>query len=220
MRGIVIEGIPGSGKTTLIRAMVAALAVRHTGPLWIAAEHLTERPLEPLAQAAPEAVRSRIEAHLSLLERIRSLEDARFRDAGAETIFVLERFHFSLCQHVPGLSNFPPNLPPNLQVWLAAVEQRLAACGAGLLLCVIPPERVLQCSILETIASRNFGWKRYLETIGANEAPQAAHFSQEQEAFKERFAASRLEKKLVEVREQPLAEMTELAEKVLGWLLE
>lgn len=182
MKGIVLEGITGSGKTTLLRALLAEWAGTHRGPLWVATEHLTERVLEPLSAADSMQALSHLDSHVSHLDQLAAWDVEAPRGVKTETLFVLERFHFSVACHLPELADHD---------W-TSLEDRLAAHGTLLVRCRLHPGMILERAVRQTRRERPPTWTRWLDTLGRDEEEQATHFRREQESLERLVARTRL----------------------------
>ena len=171
MKGLILEGITGSGKTTLLRALVRGLAERWRGPVWVATEHVTERVLEPLKEATGEGVCRHIDTHLEHLKQLSQWDSSAPQGSNTETIFILERFHFSLGLHVPRLSTD----------WLKATDQRLAVYHPLVVWCRLAEQEIPERSVLRPSQERGEQWNAYLKTLGTDPEEQFRHFVREQQ---------------------------------------
>lgn len=171
MKGLILEGITGSGKTTLLRALVRRLAESWRGPVWVATEHVTERVLEPLKEATGEEVCRHIDTHLEHLKHLSQWDSAAPKGSNTETLFILERFHFSLGLHIPGLS----------KEWLKATDQRLAIFQPLVVWCRLEEQDIPERSVLRPSQERGRQWNAYLQTLGADPEEQFRHFAREQQ---------------------------------------
>lgn len=182
LHGLILEGIPGTGKTSLCRNLVRALPDWHRGPLWLATEHVTERRLEPLAATTPAQAGNLARGHLRLLETLAAMTARAPRGLHTAPLFLLERFHLSLAVHVPGLRRRAR------QAW----ERDLLGLNTLLVLLVLDPEDVLRRTVEEPSRQRNEAWGQYLQTLGFDPQRQADHFLREQRCLEALFRESRL----------------------------
>ena len=182
MRGIILEGITGSGKSALLRALLRRWAETRRGPLWIATEHVTERVLEPLAGASAVTALAQLEAHLAHLARLAEWDADAPRGPATEALFALERFHFSVSGHIPGLADHE---------W-GNLEDRLRDLGTTLVWCRLPPEAISARAVQDTRRQRAATWARWLDTLGNTDEERAEHFRHEQEHLAGLVARSRL----------------------------
>lgn len=186
MRVLLLEGIVGAGKSTVLEALRAKLAGRR-GALWVLPEHFTERVLEPLATAAPAAALAHLSAVVTAIEQFAGWW--RAAPAGAEAWVVLERFHLSVAVDVAGVR------------WADCrrLEDRLRAVGeVRLAWFVVRPSRLLEQTVRDPVGRRPVAWRRYLATLGADDDARVAHFRRRQLAFARHFRASRLAKTRLE----------------------
>jgi hypothetical protein len=182
MRGIILEGIPGSGKSRLLDAVSAQWRPQELGGMWLATERLTERPLEPLSLVSPETACAHVNSHLRVLETMQKWETQSPGGGRLPACFVLERFHLSIACHVPGIPSGA------VKRW----ETRLAKLGAVLVLLTVSPRHILRQCIQDTIRRRNSLWGHYLKTLAPTEPLLVRHFSREQARFREMGRTSRL----------------------------
>lgn len=206
MRGLILEGIPGSGKTALLRALLLRVVEQHRGPLWVATEHITERVLEPLAQASPLDARTHAASHLNHLFNLWEWEKAAPAGPDVGALFVLERFHLSLESHISGIG------PGEFQAW----DERLAELGGHLLFLTLPETEILEKSVRETLARRSIHWRAYLESLAMTEEAIAEHFQAEQEKMRRLFCASHIRKTELSRTALPLEQMVTVACDILG----
>lgn len=184
MQGIILEGIPGSGKTLLLQAFLRELPELHSGPLWIATEHLTERVLEPFSEKKSDQAVRHIENHLQVLERMAQWESQAPKGKSSGLVCLLERFHLSVFTHISGIK------PKKFQEW----EERLKTLNFSLIFLRVDPPKILTQSVKDTILRREKCWSNYLFTLGDSQTDIASYFSSEQESFRESYNRSELSK--------------------------
>ncbi len=184
MNGLIIEGIVGSGKTSLLRHILG-YGVFLPRTTLVLTEHETERPLEPLSSAN---LRQSLELLQHWIKTISRLEVPHSPSPCSDTesqhpLFLIERFHFSHCMDIVSPDRFEE---------YASVESALAEFSAHIILLTIPRDHILERSIRSTSRNRGVSWRQYLQTLGANESAQAEHYRIQQEGFSELAARTRL----------------------------
>jgi|GEM_PF-6057956 len=194
MRGVILEGIPGTRKTTLLRALMTGLGKMHYGSLWTATEHLTDRLLEPHGSATKVKARKIQNEHISLLKKLSSLEKRSSSNSKKETIYIIERFHISISIHVHGitLSDF------------LGFEKTLLKYDPILIWLYLDKEKILSKSVENTLRERDMKWRNYLQMLGKTHKQQANHFIAEQNKFNRLYQESILCKRCFNVTEQKL----------------
>ncbi|HNV71260.1 MAG TPA: hypothetical protein PKO06_16265 [Candidatus Ozemobacteraceae bacterium] len=195
MRVIILEGITGSGKTTLLRMLARLIAERWRGPVWLATEHVTERVLEPLAQATPARARNQLRQHLMHLKRLQAWDAEAPPGDCTETLAVLERFHLSAVLHITGMTARD----------FSRTENALPVFHPLLVWCELTEAEVLERSVRLTSQMRGERWNQYLRTLGANETEWFRHFTSEQQRLAEWFERSSLRKCRIHVEDATVA---------------
>ena len=188
MKGLILEGIPGAGKTVLLNHLLPRLTNVHRGPLWIATEHITERVLEPLRTTTAEETSKHLRSHLLHLDQLQAWSKSAPPGKNTSPIFILERFHLSAAVHIADIS-------PSF----SSFDEALQTYETTLVWCRIPPNKILQKSVRETIATRNPHWLAFLQTLGKTETEIASHFLEEQNQFEHFFQESHLPKQSLEI---------------------
>lgn len=177
MTGLILEGVCGVGKTSVLRALQAAPEFLERGgaSLICLSEHHTQRVLEPLEQSSGLSAADHC-AHLGgLLDFLAGLDaraarqDWSARGRGAHRVcFLLERFHFTHAVHYPYLD------------WndLAGVDARLGGLNARVAILTASPD-ALSKRLFDP--ARDAGWFAYLRTISPDRDKVVAHYLAQQE---------------------------------------
>lgn len=177
MNGLILEGIAGSGKSTVLRALTAHDCWTKKPYLSsiILSEHQTQRVLE----AKERQSGLQVEDHLTLLadiigmleqfsRRLSQMDWAERRRDGHKLAYALERFHLSHVYHYPDMS----------WEYVQPIDERLCALQAKVCILTIG-EHVIRQRIIDDTKKQ---WKSYLEGIGGNEEI-IAHFQRQQETL-------------------------------------
>lgn len=191
-RGLVLEGVPGTGKSTIIRAMRELPGFRRRSQLstLIIAEELTQRVLEPAwnrGDLLPEHHRDHLMGILEPMVRFDALLRSRGWSGSPDQhfLFLLERFHLTHVTYYPHLS------------WddVQEVDGLLHSLDARLLIltCEAPVLR-------ERILGRpSPAWRRYMSRYGETDDEIVEHYLQQQRALMEMSSRSRLSCKVMDV---------------------
>lgn len=195
-RGMVIEGIPGSGKTSTIRQLqkLQAFCQREATTFLLFGEEMTQRTLE----LRMKENRLSVEDHEKLLDELLSpleLQQQRFAERGwrgeqrtFEFLYLFERFHLTHATYYPYLTGW------NYQ----SIEERLVNLSAkGCLL--VMDQAVMQERIIN---SRPFpGWRNYLARYGETDQAIINHYVRQQEALIQEVKQSQLDWLVVDTTE-------------------
>lgn len=174
--GLLLEGVPCTGKTAVIRAILSSgvLGSRGSVSVMILGEHLTQRAIE----AKEDAGTITLADNLALLETtVRALEGYgevlstggwRRDQDGHELAFLLERFHLTHALHYDHVS------------WddVAGFDRRLADLGTRLVVLAVGPDEMAE----RILGSRDDGWRGYIARFGDDEAV-LRHYRSQQEGF-------------------------------------
>ena len=184
--GLILEGVSGSGKTTVLQALLRSERYLERGYLssLVLTEHHTQRVLEPKQRREGLSVEDNVGLLRCHLETIRALEAHLRRTdwaAGGRTrhrvSYVLERFHLTHVYHYPHVA------------WGDVEDVDGALARLGCKLCLLTADR----SVLEervTDARKNPEWRRHLASLGADRREVVDHLVAQQEAFLEICRAS------------------------------
>lgn len=207
-KGLIVEGIPGTGKSTLIRTIQRQerFLKRDTVTSLIFGEEMTQRTLERRTNAGEATAEDHFQLFdelLSLLER----QQERFADRGwrgekgsRHILYLLERFHLTHATYYPYLRDAD----------FSDTEERLLRLGARG--CLLTMERhVMRERIIE---SRPFpAWRSYISRYGENEDAILEHYWRQQEQMREKAERSPLPWLVLDTTK---ANWVELAPKLLS----
>jgi thymidylate kinase len=179
MRGLIIEGVTGAGKTTVLKLVQRRLADERPGcSKLILTEHYTERVLENAKAAGTlsyESVLAHIDDVVSQLEHIDGWKtSSKFRDVSgsAEIIALVERFFGT---HVANLTvMLGCGLTSEAFRTAERIYGRLATIGIRVAVLALP-EAALRVAVEDTRHRRNDAWRAYLDSIGDRGAVEAYH---------------------------------------------
>lgn len=178
MRGCVLAGVWGSGKTSVYRRIVERLVAAGCQSL-IAMPQAATITTHTYTPGAPHEHAARIMSWLDRLTAFLEETDRRFqastlpqhRFAPAWTpTCVLEGLGFDAPTYGLAIS----------REVLRNVEQRFAALGVHLVLLRVPDDRIRAQCVESTRHHRGPKWARYLEDFGATDATRAEHIKHTQ----------------------------------------
>jgi hypothetical protein len=183
VRGIIVEGVTASGKSTILRSLQQRLAIeRPTTTKLFLSEHYTERVLED-ARANHTLTLAKALQHItelvSTIEQINSWKvNGKFADisGNSEIIVLVERFYGA---HVANLESRGVPMSQTILQSVATLYDRLASIGMSIAILTVQPE-LLPAPVADTRGNRNQKWSNYLDSIGDREAINA-HFLRWQE---------------------------------------
>lgn len=174
MKGIIIEGIVGSGKTSIVKYVrQSLLEEKPNSSVVFLSEHYTQRMLEHLSEnnaLTPDLVKKHITQIIHTLTQFQNmLEQSKFAQnpRGSEMYVVLERFiitHFLLFNSKKGYS----------KVEIKKHFHVLSDLGFSQIVLTIPKKQIKKRA-LSTIEHRNKTWNKYLTAKG-NELEIERHY--------------------------------------------
>ena len=180
LAGLILEGICGSGKTTILRSILQSDRYRDRPFLSavVLSEHHTQRVLERQENEAgltPEDSVRLLDGHVSHLEslneRLARMDWLERNRTGMRVPYVFERFHFTHACHYPHVR------------WdhVEPIDRRLAALNCRVCVLTVPEERIHE----RIIAGRDAGWRDYLRRHGSSEDEIVDHYRMQQERLLE-----------------------------------
>ena len=173
MAGLVLEGIVGSGKTSVIRHLKKYFYEKDCSSL-ILTEHLTERPMEPLSSANPANSVFHLDRLMNVIETLYNTKKSEPKNSFSNPYFVFERFHLSHCLDIAGFEQF------NLYY---SIDTRLNEHGAKLVVLSVPENAIEERCIVSTRRWRDIKWGNYLNSIAENDAGAAEYYKIQQKRF-------------------------------------
>lgn len=178
--GLILEGVCGTGKTTVFRALQQS--ERFTRRSFLSAivlsEHQTQRVLErkerEMGLTAADNM-GLLDQHVSYLEAVRDrlnqMEWCQNNRTNMRVPYVLERFHFTHVYHYPHMT------------WehVQPIDHRLAGLNCKLCLLTIPDALLRE----RIIGNRNATWREYLNRYGQTEDEILQHYATKQQLLRD-----------------------------------
>lgn len=177
--GLILEGICGSGKTTIFRSLLQSerFVQRSFLSAIVLSEHQTQRVLERKERETGLTTVDNVgllDQHVSYLEAVRNrlnqMEWCLNNRTNMRVPYVLERFHFTHVYHYPHMT------------WehVQPIDRRLAELNCKLCLLTVP-EGLLRERI---ITSRDSGWREYLSRYGETDEEILRYYATQQQLLR------------------------------------
>jgi hypothetical protein len=168
--GLVLEGITGTGKSTVFRAIQST-------PVGESRLFLSQVYTLRLASAADgEGLLDQTATYLEAMHAwyARS-EFAERTDGRGDFLFAFESFHYYIAlEHIPTQRH---------EGLVRAFDARLAKVGARLAALWVRPESIMENCVRLPLQHRGQGWRSFVRRYGSTEAEIAAYYLERQEAF-------------------------------------
>ncbi|GAB6099094.1 hypothetical protein JCM16358_09730 [Halanaerocella petrolearia] len=184
--GIIFEGIPATGKSTIIRSLLKSPKIleREFMPFLTYGEDITQRVLEKKYNQGQLTKEDNLELLFDIIEPLEKYKDYYQKRGwvGTESehryAFVLERFHITHATYFDHLC------------WddLAEIDRKLAQLNTKLCFLEIEP-KVMRKRI---IYSRGQKWRNYISRYGSTEEEIIEHYIRRQKRKKQLVTKSNL----------------------------
>ncbi len=195
MCGLILEGVPASGKTTLLKALSSH---PHFSPLKfpsriILSDHHTQRVLEKQnnrGELTPRSALKLLCGHADYIRQRRDyLQRIQWCDPDMEAhrlVFMWERFHLS---HVLDFDSIS---------WedVSGIDAQLADLNARHVILRLKRQEMISRIIRERQDQPH--WNRYIRRFGATEDAVADHYSRQQEKLLELAERSRIPRQVID----------------------
>ena len=175
-RGLIIEGVPGAGKSTAVRLMRDMPRFRSAAQpsVFSYSEEITQRVLEKAWNTVGLTTSRNREHLLRILRPLEQINDLIAARGWANTprhgfLYLLERFHLTHAAYYPHVS------------WrdVEDIDARLCALGARMVIVTLSADGMRR----RILAERNPGWRRYVSRYGSTNEEIMRHYRKRQETL-------------------------------------
>jgi thymidylate kinase len=204
LKGLILEGTAGTGKTSILRTLLACPAWTRRPQIssLVLSEHHTMRVLEGKRSTGKVTRQDHLDILNSIVgtledlnDRLEAMDWARRNRINQQMHFILERFHLSHLFHFTSLE------------WedVASIDRRLADLNARLVVLTMD-ESAMQRRIM---MDSNKQWQSYLQSIGSTEAEVITHFMVQQEQLLALCERTAIPVRIIDTSALPLETATE-----------
>jgi hypothetical protein len=180
--GIVLEGITGSGKSTLYQRLGRSPRVlSYESRLFLAQAYTLRMGREAEER---EALHRLVDAVECLHTPYQRSEFSARSDARGSLCWVMEGFQYYMALDRLG--------PAEDAALVESVETRLCQLGGHLVVLTVEPDAILEQCVLSTLRHRGAGWRDFLFRTGGTEEEVAEVLRQRQERLLALVAVTRL----------------------------
>lgn len=165
MKGIIIDGVAASGKTSILKNLNKSLVeIRPTMTKFFISEHYTERMLEHLKESGKlngTYISNHVDKIINILQQFQNmLSESKFGNnpGGADLLVVLERF---ILTHLASL-----NIEDEYKNEIVESHFKVLNSLGIKQIALVVPDEYLKERIMSTINYRNPAWKEYLFSKG------------------------------------------------------
>lgn len=180
--GIVFEGITGTGKSTLFRALERSpLGERTESRLFLSQVFTLRLQSGSDGEALLDETASYLESMHAWYARS---EFASRSDGRGDFLFAFESFHYYMAiEHIPKSRRIAV---------VREFDERLARIGAHVAALWVRPDAIIENAVRSPLQSRGPGWRTFVRRYGTTEAAIADYYVERQETFFSLLEQSRM----------------------------
>jgi adenylate kinase family enzyme len=195
MRRLIIEGITGTGKSTIYKKVVSKLTTCSGSNLFFLNEYITWRTFEKresIKQSCEETF-ANISKFLKWLSSSYINADLQNTSHGQDEqpCYLMEGFHWNA--YARGILS---------EDAFYDIENKLNQLNFTIVLLVLSDSQIKSRSVIETRQFRTNGWSKYLETLGDSDDKIAVVFKERQNKYCDIYSRSSLNKILINTDEK------------------